>query len=1083
MNATMNITIADLKDFINGELDIEITNENGRAFTVDRLTSLLNKDDKKTVEVTVLDATEDEKKAEAGLLAVHLYGKTVKIDGLGVPMYIERKKLVVAIDSNDEKAKKHYYRCFDTKGKSRALMSGAMTRICQESGVSDNEIIQISFAELLSDEELGREIAELRTRRSIQNGIVVKYGKPYFIVTKDGNDGKQYPYCLVSLYGDTEISFDPVRDKIFMPGWYTSSGRMNGKLIFIRKDKDAAWQTAANGCTSLQLQKTCVSRWMRDMKRSLFAVTAKTFKYSGLALGAKEELNEVGFDDNAHIVVVDRDVYDISDGGISATTQCGLGAGIYQSRLCDTAAKGDIDVNNALFAALVNLMKEAGVDIFDTNYHGIRHFGDTTKPVSILMDTDSWKHDPFRHDGQHHWLMKKFPTRPNIASLSESALLKLQRVYNVDLSGEVYSAYRRIATQRFWEAIHPAPNSGFVVQMLSGLDNGSTLTSLSLAHKSMIPDDGKGKYAPIIGVGFDGWVIPIASSHVFDAREADAMRARKIDAESVEDYIVFAHPDTMKIIGRELMGIRYPETGENNKPRLHVIADERCSLGVVYFAENERTNAVKAVLTGCDFDGDKICAFTIKKANGSLTIIGKAINGKEWICDAIVNDFSDIAESTTLAADTAKAKVYMNEDNSFMADTFCLDCGQVGSAVTYDNIVKLSAANYHVDCKDAIDYDWKWSWEKSIFCEKVLHTAEIREWMEYVGNFGHNVLLRKHTLRKWRRDVGIIGNWLAECATAISSSGYGIPRDILDFFRIFAKDIIGRAKFAEKNRVDAYNAVNSVQIKARTLFELQRDLSIGEDFSIRHAAEMAIADAYDWIYSTCGLKAREPHLDKDKRQYLTKVGFFNITKVAGNNPTTPVWDYFNGGLMLNQKMDTRIDGVSVDDFAKITYEGGYASRVLPARSLRTAGYSTEDIIKVLDPDDYRNRSVMTFFVGRSIDENGNEVPAVDNYDRLVDLLKGDEKVIADGYGIDSIVVNGVNDKKKATVYLNKTTVTLNASFINKLTGPTVGKWTIRDGGVLIACNDYTTPDQTKKLYYFVALLDRDICNNDETSDK
>lgn len=1078
---TNTITIAALKNFINGELDIEITNEKGRAFTVDRLTSLLNKDDEKTVEVTVLDA-DDDKEAGAGLLAVHLYCKTVLVNGLGVPMYIEKKKLVVTINDDGEKeTKKHYYRCFGKKGKSRALMSGAMTRICQESGVSDNEIIQISFAELLADEELGREIAELRTRRSIKNGIVIKYGKPYFIIAKDGDDGKMHPDRLASLYGDSVISFDLMRDKIFVPGWYTSSGRMDGKLIFIRNDKVEAWQTAANGCTSFQLQKTCVSRWMRDMKKALFAVTAKVFKYSGLALGAKEELDEIGFDDNAHIVVVDKDVYAISDGGISATTKCGLKPGMYQTRLCDTSAKGDMDVNNALFAALVSLMKETGVDIFDLSRPGVRHFGDTTKPVSILMDTNSWKHDPFRHDGQHHWLVKKFLTKPNMASLSESALLKLQRVYDIDLSGEVYVAYKRIATQRFWEAIHPAPNSGFVVQMLAGLDNGSTLTSLSLAHKSMIPDDGNGKYAPIIGAGFDGWVIPIASSHVFDAREADAMAARKINPESVEDYIVFAHPDTMKIIGRELMGIRYPETGENNKPHLHVVADERCSLGVVYFAENERTEAVKAVLTGCDFDGDKICAFTVKKANGSLTILGKAINGREWVCDAIINDFSDIAESTTLAADTAKAKIYMEEDNSFMADTFCLDCGQVGSAVTYDNIVKLSAANYHVDCKDAIDYDWNWSWEKSIFCKKVLHTAEIREWMEYVGNFGHNILLRKHVLRKWRRDVGIIGNWLAECATAISSSGYGIPRDILDFFRIFAKDITNRAKFAEKDRVDAYNAVNRVPIKARTLAELQRDLSIGEDFSIRHAAEMAIADAYDWIYSVCGLKAREPRLAKSKKDYLTSIGFFNVTSVAGENPSVPVWDYFNGGLMLNKKIGTLINGVSVNDFADIAYEGGYASRVLPAKALANSGYRKEDIMKVLDPDDYRDRAVMTFFVGRKLDENGKEVSSNSKYDHLIDLLNGDEKAIADGYGVNSIVIDGINENKRATICLNKTTVTLDRAFTNKLTGPTMGKWMLRDGGAYLACKYDTSHNERR--YCYVVLLDRDLSANNETSDK
>ena len=125
---------------------------------------------------------------------------------------------------------------------------------------------------------------------------------------------------------------------------------------------------------------------------------------------------------------------------------------------------------------------------------------------------------------------------------------------------------------------------------------------------------------------------------------------------------------------------------------------------------------------------------------------------------------------------------------------------------------------------------------------------------------------------------------------------------------------------------------------------------------------------------------------------------------------------------------------------------------------------------------------MTFSVGISVDKDGNEIPAVDNYDRLVDLLKGDEKLIADGYGLNAIVIDGVNDKKKATLCLNKVNVTINASFINKLTGPIVGKWTIRDGGVYLANNDYTTPDCKKRLNYFVALLDRDT-SEQETSDK
>ena len=951
--ATATISAKAVAEIVNSRTDLAIIGHHGKL-TLSQFNKLANAIE----DFTILDGSVEELALGSKFELADKFGKKV----------ITLKTIELSVKERKKVSDKETYHVFNM-GYGDAHVGGnaietkmakagnGMAKIMAEAGITGKDIVSISFAAIAAN--FGDNMRKTKIRSAIENGIIIYSGRVYVRVgreyyalywreTKDSNI--QHPAEFLSAPG--------VRRELYFPTFYTSSGRMNGDLFFIRNSEAAdRFCIAAAGCTTIQLQRReAKAFWMTMKAEGLFKKVAKAFKYGGNALGAECELHDNGFNDDAHIVVVDKNKCRLTDGGIFASSKCGLAQGHYQIRLFDTSAKGLLIINDVVFNDIFARVRDMIL-----NKDLVIELGDKTKPVSIIMDTDSWKHGLWSEDTTHvykHWLVHEFGKTPNKASISESQALKLKRMGVANMPSLFETKIKEEAMDGAWDAMHPNPDSLFPLKMLAGLDAASTASSVNMFFNSL--NEKTKTY------GFDAYVLPIISAPLFNDAEEKAVKAMNLGK---SEFIAFAAPETAKLIGKEGLAVRYPETGEFGKPVVRVIADKRCVPGALYFAATQNIEYLKVVLTGADFDGDKIAFITVVSADGQMTDLGKSLkeSGNYGRTDCVLNDFSELSAQFK-KPDTIRCHEYMSEDatgREFLADSYSLDMNQVGAFIKTNNIVKLSAEVYPCWADDVtVSYDWHWSWETDDAKEAVMTATEIRLWMNYVAEVidlcGEKSikLLVKTIGEKFRVDVGLVGNWCAELATAISTNGFGIPKDIRNWFSLFANEIIGKAIKADET---AGNKREQAQLVA--------DLGIGEDFSIREAAKHGIDSARKWADEKVETLMGKPcEINNEEFTWLNKHGFWNCAYAAQNSTTVDVWQYVNGSIIAAAKDPMRKDGV--DYLRSLAWEAGYKSRVMPWQGLVSCGYSKEDAMKVCLMEEYKDKAILTFFLGNKGDYSG-----------------------------------------------------------------------------------------------------------------
>ena len=954
MNATATtISAKTITEIVNNRTDIMVIGRNGKL-TMSQFNKLVN-----TVEdFTILDGTIEELALGGKLELADQFGKkvlTLRIIALSVK---EKKKI----------SDKEEYRIFgmgygDAHVGSNAVeiktakAGNGMAKIMAEAGITGKDLASVSFAAVAAN--VNDSMRKTKIRSAIENGVVIYSGRAYVRIggqyfalywrgTKDNN--VQRPAEFLSAPG--------VRREWYFPTFYTSSGRMNGDLFFIRNSEAAdRFCIAAAGCTAMQLQhREAKAFWATMKSEGLFKKVAKAFKYGGNALGAECELHDKGFDDNAHIVIIDKTKCRLTDGGIFASSKSGLAQGHYQVRLFDTSAKGLMIVNDAVFNGIFTRVRDMIL-----NKDLVIELGDKTKPVSVIMDTDSWKHGLWSEDPAHvykHWLVHEFDEVPNKASISESQALKLKRMGVANMPSLFEAKIKEEAIDGAWDAMHPNPDSVFPLKMLAGLDAASTKSSVSMFFSSL--------NEKVKTYGFDAYVLPIISAPLFNDAEEKAVKAMNLGK---SEFVAFAAPETARLIGKEGLAVRYPETGEYGKPIVHVVTDKRCIPGALYFAATQNIEHLKVVLTGADFDGDKVAFITVEDINGQMTELGEALkkSGNYGRTDCVLNDFSELSAQFK-KPDIIRCREYMASDatgHEFLADSYSLDMNQVGAFIKANNIVKLSAEVYPCWADDVtVSYDWHWSWETDDTKEAVMTATEIRLWMNYVAEVidlcGEKMikLLTKTIGEKFRVDVGLVGNWCAELATAISTNGFGIPKDIRNWFSLFANKIVGKAIEADETAG-----------KQREQAQLVADLGIGEDFSIREAAKRGIDSAREWADEKVEVLMGKPcEINNEEFTWLNKHGFWNCAYAAQNATTVDVWQYVNGSIISAMKDPMRKDGV--DYLRRLAWDAGYKSRVMPWQGLVSCDYSKEDAMKVCLMEEYKDKAVLTFFLGNKGDYSG-----------------------------------------------------------------------------------------------------------------
>lgn len=951
---TITISARTIAEMVNNRTDVTTIGCHGNKLTMNQFNKLANA----VKDFTVLNGSTEELALGGKLELADKFGKkvlTLRTIELSVK---ERKKI----------SDKETYRIFnigygDAHIGSNAVdikmakTGKAMSKIMSEAGITGKDIVSVSFAAVAAN--FNDSMRKTKSRRAIENGIVIYSGRVYVRIggqyfalywrgTKDNNI--QRPAEFLSAPG--------VRREWYFPVFYTSSGRMNGDLFFVRGSEAAdKFCLAATGCTTMQLQRREAKAFWTTMKANgLFKKIAKAFKYGGNALGAECELHEKGFDDNAHIIVVDKSKCRLTDGGIFASSKCGLAQGHYQVRLFDTSAKGLMAVNDVVFKDIFAKVRDM---ILNKNL--VAELGDMTKPVSVIMDTDSWKHGLWAEDPAHvykHWLVHEFDKTPNKASISESQALKLKRMGVANMPSLFEEQMKEEAMDGAWDAMHPNPDSLFPLKMLSGLDAASTKSSVSMFFNSL--SDKVRTY------GFDAYVLPIVSTPLFNDAEEEVAKEMNLGK---SEFVAFAAPETARLIGKEGLAVRYPETGEFGKPVVHVVADKRCIPGALYFAATQAVEHLKVILTGADFDGDKIAFIAVEDVDGQITELGKALkaSGNYGRTDCVLNDFSELSAQFK-KPDMIRCREYMAEDatgREFLADSYSLDMNQVGAFIKTNNIVKLSAEVYPCWVDDVtVSYDWHWSWETDDTQKAVMTATEIRLWMDYVAEVielcGEKIikLLVKTIGEKFRVDVGLVGNWCAELATAISTNGFGIPKDIRNWFSLFANRIIGKAIEADETAG-----------KQREQAQLVADLGIGEDFSIREAAKRGIDSAREWADEKVeALMGKPCEINNEDFTWLNQHGFWNCAYAAQNSTTVDVWQYVNGSIISAMKDPMRKDGV--DYLRSLAWDAGYKSRVIPWQALVSCGYSKEDAMKTCLMEEYKDKAVLTFFLGNKGDYFG-----------------------------------------------------------------------------------------------------------------
>ncbi len=951
---TTTIPAKTIAEIVNSRMDLAVISRHGRL-TMSQFNKMVNA----VEDFTVLDGTVEELALGGELKLADKFGKKV----------LTLRAIALSVKERKKVSDKEAYRVFgmgygdahvganaiDVKS---AKAENAMTQIMSEAGITGKDIVSMSFAAVAAN--FNDSMRKTKIRSAIENGVViysgrvyVRIGREYYALywkgTKDNN--VQRPAEFLSAPGVCRERFFPV--------FYTSSGRMNGDLFFVHSS-DAAdrFCLAAAGCTTMQLQSREAKTFWATMKANgLFKKVAKAFKYGGNALGAECELRTKQFDDNAHIIVVDKAKCRLTDGGIFSSSKCGLAQGHYQVRLFDTSAKGLMVVNDAVFNDIFTRVRDMIL-----NKDLVIELGDKTKPVSIIMDTDSWKHGLWSEDQTHvykHWLVHEFDKTPNKASISESQALKLKRMGVVNMPSLFEAKIREETMDGAWDAMHPNPNSLFPLQMLAGLDAASTVASVNMFFNSL--NEKTKTY------GFDAYVLPIISAPLFNDAEEKAVKAMNLGK---HEFVAFAAPETAKLIGKEGLAVRYPETGEFGKPVVNVVADKRCIPGALYFAATQETERLKVVLTGADFDGDKIAFITVVSDDGKMTELGQALkaSGNYGRTDCVLNDFSELSAQFK-KPDVIRCREYMAEDatgREFLADSYSLDMNQVGAFIKSNNVVKLSAEVYPCWTDDVTvsSYDWHWSWETDDAKEAVMTATEIRLWMDYVAEVidfcGEKSikLLVKTIGEKFRIDVGLVGNWCAEISTAISTNGFGIPKDIRNWFSLFANEICGKA-------IKADEAAGNKREQA----QLVADLGIGEDFSIREAAKRGIDSARKWADEKVeALMGKPCKINNEDFTWLNQHGFWNCAYAAKNSTTVDVWQYVNGSIIAAAKDPMRKDGV--DYLRNLTWDAGYKSRVMPWQALVSCGYSKEDAMKVCLMEEYKDKAVLTFFLGNKGDYAG-----------------------------------------------------------------------------------------------------------------
>lgn len=1085
----VTVKAANLYEFLVRNLRFEVVGNNGKVAKWTWVQKMFDKafaaaekaDTTANVTIQVADMSDDVADEDWDSDVMCNQRTICVVDGLTHNITIRPKDLTI----RDKEVKvKKYYNAFDafSKQAKRELMAEGMQKICEKAGVKEDDIIQINFMwfDTIVKDPMA---AKNRIRAAIRNGIVIKDGTPFFT---DDNENNSVRYALYS-----KERIEAVMDndaKIYMAAMYTSSGRMNGSLLFVKQDKVDAFQIAAHGTDSKTLQRISVRQFTEGCYSSVFACTSKNFKYMGLALGAKKDFYDMDMVHNPHVMVVNKKAYSISDGDIYASTEIGLEAASYQSRLYDTCAKANMDVNNAMFEDTMQRLRAVGLGE-DSKSPDVRHYGDLSLPVSAVMDTDTWKHDIFRAsiNGCLHWCVKRFDRTPNRATLSVSALSKLLRVYDMSrdiFTNVIYKAAYEEAVNHMVESIHPNPNSGYALHMLAGLDTFATVFGLKNAYEDCLPQNDGDEVMPLTTI--DAWVLPIHMSHAFDEREARKLKDFRIDKHNDYEYVIFAAPETARIIGRLLLCTRYPESGENNRSLVHVVVDDMCTEGQIYCAHTVKGERFKLVHTGMDFDGDKLIAITLRDDNKTYTIIGKLLKDKSYKADVIKNDFADIAVILSDKHQYEVACRYKHKDctgREFFEDTYALSFGQTGMIISYNNVVKMAAIKYCTPNKDAIDYAFEWNLDKDEY-GFIMRASDIRRWMQYVGDNGTNVRLTADNIKRWREDVGIIGNWCAECSTATSTNGYGIPDDIFKFFKAFFFSIYNKVHDKETaafedwktSHKDANPDVIAAMEKqmVRSFKQLQTDLSLGEDLIVRDTIIRAIDDAHEYVLNTFGI-ADDVKYDADETRTLGRNGFWDITNTTREHKDMPIWEYYNASLFNARKLikvkdndGNPIDNIGIsfrkDDLTTkqlITLEQKrYATRVFPWQALVNNGYDKDDVVKMYPVSTYmQDKAVMTleFF---DDDKIGLMV---------YKALCGDADAIAQGYGFESICVqtsevdeNGYifeKDKGKVldrTFYVDKVGHPYNKQktfhFINTLSGPTDGKWNV---AYVIRVQDYT----------------------------
>lgn len=964
MNATMNttITISAITATISAKTIIEMVNNRTDTVAIGchgKLTmSQFNKLVGAVEDFTVLNGTVEELALGGELKLADKFGKRI----------LTLRTIALSVKDRKKVSDKEAYRIFgmgygDAHIGSNAVeiktakAGNAMAQIMSGAGITGKDVVSISFAAVAAN--VNDSMRKTKIRSVIENGVIIYSGRVYVRIggqyyalywrgTKDNN--VQRPAEFLSAPG--------VHREWYFPVFYTSSGRMNGDLFFVRGSEAAdKFCLAAAGCTTMQLQrKEARTFWMTMKANGLFKKVAKAFKYGGNALGAECELHDISFDDNAHIVVVDKTRCPLTDGGIFGSSKCGLAQGHYQIRLFDTSAKGLMVVNDAVFNDIFTRVRDMIL-----NKDLVIELGDKTKPVSVIMDTNSWKHGLWSEDSTHvykHWLVHEFDEVPNKASISESQALKLKRMGVANMPSLFETKIKEEAMDGAWDAMHPNPDSLFPLKMLAGLDAASTKSSVSMFFNSL--------NEKVKTYGFDAYVLPIISAPLFNDAEEKAVKAMNLGK---SEFIAFAAPETAKLIGKEGLAVRYPETGEFGKPVVNVVADKRCIPGALYFAATNDIERLKVVLTGADFDGDKIAFITVEDVDGQITELGKALkaSGNYGRTDCVLNDFSELSAQFK-KPDMIRCREYMAEDatgREFLADSYSLDMNQVGAFIKTNNIVKLSAEVYPYWTDDVtVSYDWHWSWETDDTKEAVMTATEIRLWMNYVAEVidlcGEKMLklLVKTIGEKFRVDVGLVGNWCAELATAISTNGFGIPKDIRNWFSLFANGIIGKAIEADETAG-----------KQREQAQLVADLGIGEDFSIREAAKRGIDSARKWADEKVETLMGKPcEINNEEFTWLNKHGFWNCAYAAQNSTTVDVWQYVNGSIIAAAKDPMRKDGV--DYLRSLAWEAGYKSRVMPWQGLVSCGYSKENAMKTCLMEEYKDKAVLTFYLGNKGDYAG-----------------------------------------------------------------------------------------------------------------